>query len=373
MAFTAPTILQFVMLVTWTCLSDTIPIHKNPLFDRFFNSLEVLEAVASAASLAFAPGLFDVVQSATPPSIQFFKSLPLGTTYQWGVYAIVLEKPGCRPRLYIGSGTQAQRGVGARLQHYDLGFHTPSGVKAAVDDAYTITHKGLLCWIPLPPAASVPINRLLFVALEATFAYMVWAMKPDTGDYGMPHPLHTCLWDRTTFEYDGCCSHCCLSEAVLGEFDVPAEELEAQAIEKEQRRLELKATNATNHHFKQMAVNYDEYIGQAGERVARSRANNPGRDAMHQARRVAKALRDDTFHCARCNLSFGTKQSMQDHEKTAKHIRKEFEEDNPFICRPCNLGFHNKSNLTRHEKTLRHQRNLRAFQASGASSSSGHE
>jgi hypothetical protein len=68
------------------------------------------------------------------------------------------------------------------------------------------------------------------------------------------------------------------NEAILGDFDRSAEQLESQAIEKEQRRLVLKVENATNYHYKQREENYDEYIGRAGTRVDRSRVNNPGRD-----------------------------------------------------------------------------------------------
>ncbi|RYP56555.1 hypothetical protein DL771_011874 [Monosporascus sp. 5C6A] len=304
----------------------TIMVNKNTLFTLFFTSLEILETTASTSPFSFTPGLFDVVQSTTPPTIQYFKSLPIGTSSRWGIYAIVLEKSGCRPRLYIGSGTSAAGGVSSRLQQYDDGFLVPQLIQAALDDAYTITHKGLLCWIPKPTAALVPLGRLLFFALEATFTYMFWAMKARARDYGMGH---ICLWDRTTFEYDGCCSHCSLNEGIPGDFDLSAEQLEAQAIEKEQKRLALKAENATNHHYKQMQVNYDEYIGQAGMRVARSRANNPGRNQKYQADCVEKALHEKTFHCGRCNLSFGTKQILRKHERSPKHLRKESEKDNP--------------------------------------------
>lgn len=237
----------------------------------------------------------------------------------------------------------------------------PVYVEKALDEGYTIVHKGLLCWITIPPAALVPRYQLLIIALEATFAYIFWAMRPCFGDYGI---AHICRWDHNTPEYDGVCGHCCLDEGIRGDFDLSAERLEAQAAEKEKKRLEVKAPNATNDHFRQMEENYDEYIGKAGERVARSRANNPGRDRLHQANRVSKALSAKTFHCDRCNLPFGTKRSLQNHNKTPKHKRKANESSNPFKCGPCNLGFHNQSNLTRHEKSDRQFRNLATAQSS---------
>lgn len=186
-------------------------------------------------------------------------------------------------------------------------------------------------------------------------------MRSRVIDYGVGH---ICLWDRHTLEYDGLCSHCCLNETILGDFDLTAEQLEDQAIEKEQKRLEMKAEQATNYHYKQMVDNYDEYIGEAGRRVAKSRANNPGRNATYQANCIKKATSEKYFHCVLCNLSFGTKQKLEKHQKTPKHLRKGDEASNPFKCRPCNLGFHNQSNLTRHEKTQRHAQNMAAAQSS---------
>lgn len=252
MALTATTILQFVMLVTWTCLSDTPFNQKNTMFARFFTSLSVLEGIASTASLEFAPGLFEVLQAATPPTIKLFKSLPTDVLSRWGVYVLVLEKPLCRPRLYISSGTNSFGGVRTRLKQYDDGFLIPQYVQASLDEGYTIVHKGLLCWIPHPTTTLVPINRLLIIALEATFAYMFWAMKARLGDYGMGH---ICLWDRSTLEYDGLCSHPCLNEGIHGDFDMTPEQLEAYAAEREQKRVILKAENNSSWHYKQMETN----------------------------------------------------------------------------------------------------------------------
>jgi hypothetical protein len=93
---------------------------------------------------------------------------PNRPTLRWGVYAVVLEKAGCRPILYIGSGTNSSFGVGARFQHYDEGGHLPQYVSKALFDGFEITHKGLLCWIPMPIPAAVPSWRLLVCALEAS-------------------------------------------------------------------------------------------------------------------------------------------------------------------------------------------------------------
>ena len=63
------------------------------------------------------------------------KSLPPNRpTLRWGVYAVVLEKPNCRPILYVGSGTNSSFEVAARFQHYDEREHLPQYVAKALFD-----------------------------------------------------------------------------------------------------------------------------------------------------------------------------------------------------------------------------------------------
>lgn len=273
----------------------------------------------------------------------------------------MLEKDGCRPRTYTGSGTSASRGVTARLRQYDDGFLLSTWVEDALDNAFVIVHKGLLCWCSVPTAALAPIYRLLFVAMEATFSYVFWAMRTVTAaDWGMDH---ICSWDRTTHEYDGLVRHCALNDPIRGKFHLSEEEREALAAKKEKKQSLLEAQNNSSRHYRQMVENYDEYISAAHERKTKSRANNPGLDN----RRQADPHMEKKYHCVRCNLTFGTRHSLTDHEKSPKHKRKLDEENNPFKCGPCNLGFSNKQNLTRHNKIERHQRNVLAAQSSPSS------
>ncbi|KAL9032893.1 MAG: hypothetical protein Q9180_006244, partial [Flavoplaca navasiana] len=265
--------------------------------------------------------------------LQFFKNLPDNTWWgsHWAVYAIVLEKLGFRPKLYTGSGTSAHQGVHQRFWQYDNGE------------------------IPIPAASFVPVRRILFVALEAAFAYLLSAMMDDTRNHVLKN---IGLWDRASLEYDGLCSHCSLNEAILGEFELDDEQLEELAREKEQKRVELKSENNSSWHYKQMAENYDDYIGKSTERVYRSRANNPGRHTKYAADRREEARQNKTYHCVPCDIAFSEKLSFIAHEKSPKHLRQVTGAQSTFRCGPCNLGFHNQSNLTRHNKTLTHSRNM---------------
>ena len=145
MVFEAGTILQLVLLITWTVLSDTPLPQKNTLFTQFFTSKAVFEEIASTAFLVFAPNLFNVLRAAVPPTIQYFKTLPTETSNRWAIYLLVLEKSCCRPRIYIRSATDSYYGVHHRFGQYNTGDALPMYVKKALDEGYSIVHKGLLC------------------------------------------------------------------------------------------------------------------------------------------------------------------------------------------------------------------------------------
>lgn len=85
MPLEATTSFELVTSVTWICLNDTPFHHKNPLFARFFTSPAILESIASAASLTFCPDLFEVLNAESPPTLEWFKSLPKDTVSRWAV------------------------------------------------------------------------------------------------------------------------------------------------------------------------------------------------------------------------------------------------------------------------------------------------
>jgi len=135
-------------------------------------------------SITFASGLFNVLEAASLPTIEYFKTLSTETLACLAVYILILEKPHYRPRIYIGSGTNC-RTLRARFYDYDGLRELPRYVEKSNKEGYEIMHKPPLCWIPMPSASLEPKLRLLLVALEATFAYMLWAMRTASRDYGM--------------------------------------------------------------------------------------------------------------------------------------------------------------------------------------------
>lgn len=87
------------------------------------------------------------------------------------LYAVCMEKPSCRPSIQIGSATDKQLSVPARLKVYPINSRrshksAPLHVKKFVEEGYAITHVGVLCSAPKPELADVPLIRLLFFILE---------------------------------------------------------------------------------------------------------------------------------------------------------------------------------------------------------------
>lgn len=164
-------VLAYIFWLAWMCLSLAPTALKNPVFDLVFPNEQTLTQILKEASLSFAPGLLDVLQSSTPPTIAFFKSLPIAMKGIWAVYLILLLKAGCIPKIYIGSGTDKLNGAKARMRSYHSEDSTlPKYVKEALSDGYKIAHKGLLCWMPIPPPAKQFSRRAAILVLETTLS-----------------------------------------------------------------------------------------------------------------------------------------------------------------------------------------------------------
>lgn len=352
----AGTLLQLVLLQAWMMLENTPATRKNVHFSMFLTSQEVLKSVAAAAYLQLAPGLMDVVQASSPPSIAFFKNLAAKSMQSvkfWAVYFIIMERIGSRPRLYVGSATKANLGVKERFRSYDNREMLPKYVEESLDDGFTITHKGLLCWCPLPTASIVPVTRLLFVLLEATFTYMFWAMHPDARDVDR---TECCPWDSVKFEFDGLCSHCALNEGIDGDFDLSPEQLEAKGeARKEKGRLATVKFREENRE----EVNADNRA-----RYRRFNDDNPGYLKEYQATRRADAVENNTFHCESCNQSFTTKNAWENHLVSDKH-KNRLLGNFAYLCEICNVTVSRQRMVDRHNKSDAHIRNLAAAQQSG--------
>lgn len=109
----AEDILTLLIFLTWEVVRTPWD-FANPLFREFFTSAETIAAIAGLSTFEFQHDLFDVLNAGSPPSLEWFKTIPdippTAGTPICGIYFLILEKDGETPLLYVGSGHPRQGG-----------------------------------------------------------------------------------------------------------------------------------------------------------------------------------------------------------------------------------------------------------------------
>jgi len=301
-----------VVTLVWKALTMT-PM-KNPLYDRFLPTKDVVASLSSTIGLCYAPGLLEALTADVPPPLAFFKSLPTTFLKNWAVYAIVLEKPDLEPLVYTGSGTSWTYGVWSRIMNYIRGEQLPVLVRKALKEGYTITHKGMYVWAPIPPPAIVPEGRLLFTGMESVFTFSFWTMGSTTTPkhYGMREMFP---WEFEDLTYGGCNTHNCLFEHPIGDFDLTPEERTAHANEMYERQLDgMRKRRAEAQEYDLAA--YNEELAAQGRKWRR---DNPDADRAKTHRYEAKNLREGKWRCEICDRKFSRKPTLTRHLGTTMH------------------------------------------------------
>ncbi len=289
---------EYMGWYTWAMLSGTDRAQKNLTLDKEFTSQDAMQSVMHSAGFEWAPGLLECLQSDTPPTIDWFKTLPMHYS-TWGVYVLVLEKDGESPRLYTSSGTSADIGVRKRMDVYDLRMELlrlqlvdnsiedkpnskiPRFVEDSLAEGFIITSKGLLGWTPIPRPSEVWSLRCFVLVLEATFSMAFWTMK-SRKDYRMPH---LSPWLLEAFTYEGLCSHFSINESIAGTpTSGTPEEINELA---EERRVSKQAL----------------YIANKG----------PGVHAANTKQYGDSALEEQRYRCNVCDLIFRSNAKLQEH------------------------------------------------------------
>jgi hypothetical protein len=93
-----------------------------------------------------------------------------------GVYVLILEKPGCEYRVYIGSSVEVAYGLRARICTHRKGNQPPYHINESKRDGYTLVHTAILVCMAMPTPPDRPVFRAITTILEAAFSYMFWAM-----------------------------------------------------------------------------------------------------------------------------------------------------------------------------------------------------
>jgi len=363
----AAVILEYMVWLLWTCLSETRPKLKNPVFGMVLTSSAAIARLMASSLIVFAPGLLDVLHSETPPTVAYFINLPTDVVKQWAVYVLVLTKPNCRPCIYVGSGTAKKRGVALRFSQYDAKRALPCSIERALNEGYTIISKGLLCWAPIPSALLRFPVRALFLALESVFSLTLWAMVSRTKDYGMPH---LCTWDLSTMEYDGCCNHMSLIERVDGKEDgLTVEQIAQKQKELDARqKLQSKITKAAAYH----GFKLRDFAGWQAQRRKYNKQCSKASKKASFLKSKAKAKASGQYACNPCGYNFEAITALNDHKTTKAHkdklggvqkpvkslYSKEWAANNiatkRYNCDTCDKPFDSSTKLNAHNNTSAH-------------------
>ncbi|KAM0504178.1 hypothetical protein ACHAP8_002583 [Fusarium lateritium] len=312
---------RLILFLCWSLLHIRTYIH--PTYTLAVTSFNTLSFWIELAELSFCPGLFDTLCRAAPPDYVWFKSLPASIPAKhWGVYVLVLKKPGCAPAIYIGSGTGSKYGVSQRLSGHRAGNACPYYVDKAKRDGFAITHMALLVSCPIPAPADQPRLRVLLHLLEAAFHAIFWCLRPRDAPYGIEH---LAPWSPDSYPWDGLCSHTPMSEGAQvrkGDLGLTAEQLEAMAA-----MVKAKDRAYQANYGKALRAN------PTPEYIARTRANNI-KQAPATKIRQQEAVTNQTYRCCVCNVPCRDAASLDRHNKTKRHKKKTEMGDDDYHCEP---------------------------------------
>ena len=167
---------------------------REPQLQTPFQDRDDLNKVVDAYPLQFGPNMDTVLGGEHPSGIDFFRTLPAAAGQKWAVYAVLMEKAGERPALYIGSATNCQYGIGSRASHYvPGGRYLPRFVRIHFERGFHMSHIGLLCWAPPSSPERAPRQRALLLDIEAIFTAVFHAKFKWKNDNLYEHVV---LWPR---------------------------------------------------------------------------------------------------------------------------------------------------------------------------------
>jgi hypothetical protein len=92
---------------------------NNALLAKVFPSIDAPADVMATAGVTFCPGFLTILQSESPPSVEWFKNIRANNRLVWRVYLLVFEKEGCPALVYCGSATASDDGIRGRWTMYD--------------------------------------------------------------------------------------------------------------------------------------------------------------------------------------------------------------------------------------------------------------
>jgi hypothetical protein len=337
-----------MLVLCWTLLTLSPSRLVNPTHEIFFPTKDDLSAML--AYVTFAPTILKLLAAAASPTINLFRRLPSIKRSVWGVYLVLMEKRGCRPKVYIGSGTNSLNGVHMRSRDYyrPKSKNISRRIKKALTEGYRITRIGILCQTPIPSAMYRYRLRSLFIILETAFAFTLWTMHSRTKSYGVPKLLP---WAIEALEYDGLCGHSPLWEEIVDEnLGLTPEQIAFKEVEAAIRAKQSARRAERRYHARLRRKDPGAYI------TSMRAKNKRGRDTVKDQAR---------FPCKPCKANFQSAGALEIHETRAEHIatvtgvtKKEvvdaIKTAKTYYCQPCDKAFATSESLTRHKKQSEH-------------------
>lgn len=333
----APDIFTLIVCLTWLAVT----FERNGIaliYHQILTSKDVVTDMLTHLDMTFHPDLFAILHADTPPPVSWFKAFGIESfpvKGLWGIYFLLLEKPGAVPFLYIGSRTSSVlSGVRHRLQsHFTTGPH-PARVQKAYDDGYKLTSFGLLASCNKPTAGDVPRTRILLVAVEAVSTWLLWTLPEYTKGHNFPPRA---IWTTSELPWHGASTHNPLIIGVKGDFGVTKEQLEeAQALAAAKRQASHRA-----------------WIKANPEKMAKFRKDF-----------VKKRKKAKLHWCDVCKIAFPAAVLLQTHLKTDRHkenARNGGLKVYPHACDVCeHRSFRLTVQLRRHKETKSHKDNVKA-------------
>lgn len=331
---------SIIVSLCWTIL--TKPAHFNPRFKLVISSQEHLANLLRQAAFSFCPGLLDCLNNASPPLASWFESLPGDfPLHTWGVYLLVLRKPGDTPLIYVGSGTALKSGVRVRESQYRRGVLLPTYVSDALQDGYNISTIVLVAQCPIPTQNNYVHIRYVVILLEALFSAIFWAMRRRDRDYEF---VHVCPWQIEELEWNGLVSHNPLYDLVVGDLNLTSEQHEIiVAANKEKSR--------------QYTIEYRKTHPPTKLTLEQSRQHYARNKVQVQAR-LREAVLNKKYHCVVCNVSCAKAADLKVHNQTKRHLKKVALGSKDYRCETCDLSFKWIRDFNKHNETKRHLRKL---------------
>ncbi|KAI8943450.1 hypothetical protein NX059_001459 [Plenodomus lindquistii] len=348
--------LYFTVLILRSLITDK---HTPSFRIRIFSDIRNVVYLLQLLGCVFDSSLMPILCSGRPPSIQQIKSMtgirqddPFWRG-KWGVYIVVLEKPGCRPKLYVGSSVDSQAGLFGRVAVYFTLYSPklPKYVYLATQKDWEVTYVAVPFYFTKPTTAMLlGFAQTLVLSVKHTLTFRLWTM---VGRWKNCTSL--ALWKREDQEYDGANNHSCMREGHSMEEATP-EEIEQDLRERKERNYAQHRIYKANNKEKVRAVQkvWDEEHAEE-RKIKKRKWNDENADHVREyGRELAKRNKEEErFVCEGCEKPFANKTELERHRNSevACKPKRDAARTARLTCGGCGEVFAQMANLERHHAT----------------------